>query len=263
MTMAPVSHQPQTLAEALISLQQQQADIERLHQAHEAWMRAVAHDLRAPLRHVVSFAPLLRESVEELAAGAPQLVEAAEDAREFAATMEQSARKMSAMLDGMTHVSRAARAVLAVGAVDLVALTQHVVQALQAAHPLVQWQLPQGSALVLADASSLQQLVEAVLGNAVKFSAKQAQPQITVRVQQVAGGNWQWQVQDNGVGFDSQRAQALGQLFQRMHRDADFEGVGCGLALVDVVARRHAAQWQVQAQPQEGCTFTLVWPGIA
>ena len=116
---------------------------------------------------------------------------------------------------------------------------------------------------MLADASSLQQLVEAVLGNAIKFSAKQAQPQITVRVQQVAGGHWQWQVQDNGVGFDGQRAQALGQLFQRMHRDAEFEGVGRGLALVDVVASRHAAQWQVQAQPQEGCTFTLIWPSIA
>ena len=263
MTMASVSHPPQTLAEALIALQQQHADIERLHQAHEAWMRAVAHDLRAPLRHVVSFAPLLRESVEELAAGAPQLVDAAEDAREFAATMEQSARKMSAMLDGMTQVSRIARATLAMGAVDLVALTQRVVQPLQAAHPQVQWQLPAGSALVLADAASLQQAMEAVLGNAIKFSAKQAQPQITVRVQPVEGGNWQWQAQDNGVGFDDQRAQSLGQLFQRMHRDTEFEGVGCGLALVDVVVNRHSAQWRIQAQPQAGCTFTWVWPGIA
>ena len=73
MTKASVSHQPQTLAQACIALQQQQAEMERLQQAHEAWMRAVAHDLRAPLRHVVSFAPLLRESVEELAAAAPHL----------------------------------------------------------------------------------------------------------------------------------------------------------------------------------------------
>ena len=226
-------------------------------------MRAVAHDLRAPLRHVVSFAPLLRESVEELAAGAPQLEEAAEDAREFAATMEQSARKMSAMLDGMTQVSRVSRAALAMGAVDLVALTQRLVQPLQAAHPQVQWQLPQGNALVLADASSLQQAMEAALDNAIKFSSKQAQPQIAVRVQPIEGGNWQWQVQDNGAGFDDQRATSLGELFQRMHRDAEFDGVGCGLAVVDIVARRHKARWQIQAQPQAGCTLTLVWQGIA
>lgn len=254
---------PQTLQEALQVLAQLQAEIARLHQTHEAWMRAVAHDLRAPLRHVVSFAPLLREAVEELAQAAPAAADAAQDAQEFAATMEHAARKMSAMLEGMAQVSRAARTPLAIDALDWVALTLRVVQPLQAAHPQVQWQLPQGRAMVQADAASLQAAMEAALANAIKFSAGQAQPHIRVQLLPSTDGSWQWQVQDNGVGFDSQRAPSLGQLFQRMHRDAEFEGAGCGLALVQTVVQRHGGQWRVQAQPQAGCTLTLVVPAAA
>lgn len=103
---------PSTLEEAQAVIARQQQELAQLQGAHEAWMRAVAHDLRAPLRHVLSFAPLLRESVEELAAAAPQAADAVADAREFTTTMEQSARKMSAMLDGMAQVSHAALEVI-------------------------------------------------------------------------------------------------------------------------------------------------------
>lgn len=110
--------QPATLQEAQAMLVQQQQELERLHRAHEAWMRVVAHDLRAPLRHVTSFAPLLREAVEDLAAEAPQAAEAVADAREFVTMMDQSARRMSAMLEGMAQVSRAMRAALHLEVVD-------------------------------------------------------------------------------------------------------------------------------------------------
>ena len=155
---------PGTLNEALALIAQQQADMARLHAAHASWMRAVAHDLRAPLRHVVSFAPLLKESVGELAAAAPQAVHAAEDAHEFASTMERAARKMSAMLDGLVHISRAARAELQPELLDWVALTVPLVQALQAQHPQVQWTLPtQAQVPVLAHAEWLRVVMQAVL----------------------------------------------------------------------------------------------------
>ena len=250
---------PSTLDEALALIAQQQADITRLHTAHETWMRAVAHDLRTPLRHVVSFLPLLKESVQELVAAAPQASDAAADAQEFVATMEQSARKMSAMLDGMAQVSRAARMPLHVDALDWAALTQSLVQPLQAKHPQVQWRLPAQPVPVLADAEGMRVLMLALLDNAIKFSAHQGQPRISVQAKPVESG-WRLEVQDNGVGFDDGRAQALGELFQRMHRDSEFDGVGCGLALVSLVAQRHGAHWDVQSQPQAGCTVYLEWP---
>lgn len=251
---------PTTLEAALEQIAQQQAEITRLQAAHEAWMRAIAHDLRAPLRHVVSFAPLLKESVEELAAAAPQAPEAAEDAREFASTMEQSARKMSAMLDGLAQVSRAARAPLHLEVLDWTALLQPLVDTLRAQHPQVQWELPAQPVWVMADAESMRHTMQALLGNAIKFSAHQAQPLVRLSAAPLEQGGWRLQVQDNGVGFDDRRAQHVGELFQRMHRDTEFEGVGCGLALVQTIVQRHGARLQLQAQPQLGCWVSLDWP---
>lgn len=254
---------PRSLEEAQALLQRQQQEIERLQAAHESLMRAVAHDLRAPLRHVVSFAPLLCESVEELAAAAPQAVDAAEDAREFAGTMEQAARKMSLMLDGMAQVSRAARAPLNFAVVDWSALAQQVVAPWQAKHPQVQWQLPSLAAPVMADSEWLRMATQALVENAVKFSAKQAAPVVQLQVQALPTGWWQLSVQDNGAGFDDSRAQSLGELFQRMHTEKAFEGVGCGLALVSTIVQRHGARWRIQAQSEQGCTVVLEWPGAA
>lgn len=255
----PLHTPPQTLEDAHALIARQQAELERLQAAHDAWMRAVAHDLRAPLRHVLSFAPLLKESVQELATAVPHAVEAADDAQEFAATMAQSARKMSAMLDGMAQVARAARMPLQVQVLDWVALTQPLVQALQAQHPQVRWTVPAQLVPVLADAQGLTLVMQALLDNAIKFSAPHAQPHISLQAQPVAGA-WRLAVHNNGAGFDSSRAQALGELFQRMHRDSEFEGAGCGLALVSTLAQRQGAQWSMQSQPHAGCTVYLDWP---
>lgn len=253
---------PGTLNEALALIAQQQSDMARLHAAHASWMRAVAHDLRAPLRHVVSFAPLLKESVGELAAAAPQAVHAAEDAHEFASTMERAARKMSAMLDGLVHISRAARAELQPELLDWVALTVPLVQTLQAQYPQVQWSLPTPAQVpVLAHAEWLRVAMQALLDNAIKFSARQESPHVQLQAWPLADGWWRLVVQDNGAGFNDSRAQQLGELFQRMHHENEFDGVGCGLALVSTVAQRHGARWGVQSQPGLGCTVSLDWPG--
>ena len=252
---------PNSLEEALHLLQRQQDEMDRLHAAYEAWMRAVAHDLRAPLRHVVSFAPLLRESVEELAAAAPQAVDAAADAREFAATMEQAGRKMTAMLDGMALVSRASRVALKKGAVDWAALVQQLVQALQTRHPAVQWQLSLPFvAWVQADLEWLREVTQALLDNALKFSVGKMPAVIQLDMQTLSEGVWRLSVRDNGVGFDDSRATTLGGLFQRMHSEKAFEGVGCGLALVSTVAQRHGARWHIHSRPEQGCTVSVDWP---
>lgn len=254
---------PRSLEEAQALLHRQQKEIDRLHAVHEAWMRAVAHDLRAPLRHLVSFAPLLQEAVQELAAAAPQAVEAAEDAREFVATMEHSARKMSAMLEGMVQISRAARATLSLGVVDWSALVRPLVAALQGQAPRVRWQLPTLAAPVMADAEWLRIATQALLDNACKFSSKQDAPVVVLQTQPLPNGWWRLSVQDNGVGFDDSRASKLGELFQRMHSEKAFEGAGSGLALVSTIAQRHGARWHIQSQPNQGCVVTLEWPSAA
>ncbi|HQQ71767.1 MAG TPA: histidine kinase dimerization/phospho-acceptor domain-containing protein, partial [Alicycliphilus sp.] len=105
----PAPGTPAALQAELAAARQQLTD---LAAAQEAFLRAVSHDLRAPLRHVTSFGALVRELLQEQP---PQL----DEALQFLATMEASARRMGLMIDGLQAISRAARTPLRLQAVNL------------------------------------------------------------------------------------------------------------------------------------------------
>ena len=69
-----------------------------------------------------------------------------------------------------------------------------------------------------------------------------------------------WRVQDDGAGFDPARAQGLFGLFQRLHREGEFDGVGGGLALAQAIVQRHGGRIAATAQPGAGCVVTVHWP---
>lgn len=242
---------PEPSFDLATQLADNQRALAQLRAAHEGLLRAVSHDFRAPLRHLTSFAPLLREAVEQLAAAKPG--EAADEAREFLSTMEQSARKMGRMLERLMQLAHAAQQPLALQAVDVGAILQDCAAPIQAPQP-------DQPVLLWADPSALRTVLTELLGNATKFSAGQAQPRVQVSLSMPSPQLWHIEIRDNGVGFDAARMDMAWPPFQRIHRDSDFEGVGCGLALAHQLAQRHGAQLQLQAQPGVGCTAVLVWP---
>lgn len=224
--------------------------------AHEAFLRAVAHDLRAPLRHVTSYGALVRELLQELPGQPPELAEALE----FLATMEGSARRMALMIDGLQAIARAGRAPLRLQAVNLNAAVQQARAQLGGSTDGVQWQIQADMPAVQADAELLGRLLGELLGNAVKFTRGVVAPCIQVRAQSQADGLVHISVQDNGVGFDAARAQQLFGVFQRLHRETEFPGVGAGLALCQTIAQRHGATTSAAAEVGAGCTIGLDWP---
>jgi signal transduction histidine kinase len=234
------------------------AQLDALRQAHDGLLHAVSHDLRAPLRHITSFAPLLRESVQALRAGAPG---ADAEAEQFLATMEQAARRMAGMIDALLLLSRAQRTPLNPGPLDLAALAREASARLHAAAPqrAVEWQLPAAPVPLHADAALLRQLLDALLGNAFKFTQGCARARIALTVEPQPGGLC-WRVQDDGAGFDPARAQGLFGLFQRLHREGEFDGVGGGLALAQAIVQRHGGRIGATAQPGAGCVVTVHWP---
>ena len=117
-------------------------ELHLLRQQQEALLRAIAHDLPAPLRHIQSFAPLLVEAVQTLAAAAPHAAEAAADALECAQFMQQGAQRMGQMLQALAELSRAARMPLHLQAVEVVATCQALLPALQQQYPQAQFSLP-------------------------------------------------------------------------------------------------------------------------
>ena len=238
--------------------------------AQEEFLRAVSHDLRAPLRHITSYSPLVRELVEDPAAGLP--AEPRDEAQSFLNTMDQAARRMARMLDGLLALSRVGRAPVHPEPLDLAALVHEAQSALapQAVGRPVQWTVDVGGVALHGDAALVRQLLQELMGNALKFTARHQAPddpaRIAITARAVAQGgalpSVRLQVQDNGVGFDPARGQALFGVFQRLHREGDFDGVGAGLATVRAIAQRHGATVAITAEPGAGCTVTVDWPAV-
>ena len=256
--------QPASLADVeqlraeLARSQQQVADMAA---AQEEFLRAVSHDLRAPLRHVTSYGTLVRELLGDLP---PEVAQGAEvrEALGFLATMDQSARRMGLMIDGLQALVRASRAPLHLQPVPLADAIAQVRAALAAeeAGRAVAWRIAPDLPTLQADPALLRDLLVQLLGNALKFTRPVAQPCITVQAEAAPAGQVAFTVQDNGVGFDPARAGSLFGVFQRLHRETEFEGVGTGLALCRSIAQRHGAQISATAVPGAGCTVRVQWP---
>lgn len=236
-----------------------QAELAQLRAAHEDLLRAISHDLRAPLRHITAFAPLLREIVEP----APLPPAERAEALEFLATMEHAGQRMGRMIDALLALARLQAAPLRLEAVDLAPLLAQLQGELAGAAEgrAIAWDLAAPWPSVQADAQQLRLLLKELLANAIKFTRTSAAPRIAVSCTREPTGACLLRVQDNGVGFDMAQSKGLFGLFQRLHPERDFEGVGAGLALVAAVARRHGGSVSAQAAPGQGCVVTLQWPG--
>lgn len=256
------SEEAARLREELARCGQQMADMAA---AQEEFLRAVSHDLRAPLRHVTSYGTLVREVLGDLPAEVVQGAEV-QEALGFLATMDQSARRMGLMIDGLNALVRTGRAPLRLQPVSLAAAVAQARTTLapQEAGRNVVWQVAPDLPTLHADPALLQELLVQLLGNALKFTQPVEQARIVVLADASApadhGG---FVVQDNGVGFDPARAAGLFGVFQRLHRETDFAGVGTGLALCRAIAQRHGAHISANAVAGGGCTVRVAWPAIA
>jgi len=251
----------QTLEELRAELARSRQQVADMAAAQEEFLRAVSHDLRAPLRHVTSYGTLVREVLGDLPAGVVQAPEL-QEALGFLATMDQSARRMGLMIDGLLAITRATRAPLRgepVALADAVAQARTDLAATEVGRT-VQWHLAPDLPVLDADAALLREMLVQVLGNALKFTRGQTMAQIHIGAEPLADGRVAVTVRDNGVGFDPAHAGSLFGVFQRLHRETEFEGVGTGLALCRVIAQRHGAQLTADATPGAGCQVRLEWP---
>jgi signal transduction histidine kinase len=260
---------PEELRAALAASQRQVAEMAA---AQGEFLRAVSHDLRAPLRHFTSFGALVREVLSDLPAEVGSRPEIRE-AFEFLTTMDGSARRMGCMLDGLLTLARAGQAPLRPEPVRLgqaVRRAQEQALARLAPPPAnvvtgapARWRVAPDLPVLQADGALLHDMLVQLLGNALKFSRACAQPVIAIAPVPAPPGHVAFTIEDNGAGFDPARAGHLFGIFQRLHRESEFEGVGAGLALCRLIAVRHGAEVTATAWPGAGCTVRVQWPAGA
>jgi signal transduction histidine kinase len=211
----------------------------------------VAHDLRAPLRSIESFAKLLEDRA------GPKL-DAAE--RMHLSRIRAAATRMSGLLAALGELSRAASASMQSAPVDLSLLAEWVLAELQDAEPGRSIEVDvQPGLWVQGDEHLLKQLLRALLENAWTFTRGVDHARIAVRGESV-DGRVHVTVDDNGRGFDMQYAHKLFQPFQRLHGVAEGAGHGLGLAIARRIAQRHGGNVAAASVEGQGSTFTVELP---
>lgn len=213
---------------------------------HESFSYTVSHDLRAPLRVVEGFARILKEDY-----GA-RLDRVGNDHLD---RVMSAAARMNSMIDALLSLSQLSTRPLVCQPVNLSQQAGYVVEELQRAAPQRELALDIEPGLVVqGDPTLLRMVLENLLGNAWKYSAKAERTEISFgSVQQ--GGRRVFVVSDNGAGFDMRFAERLFGVFQRLHSASDFQGTGVGLALVRRIIRRHGGDIWAESAVGEGARF--------
>lgn len=226
--------------------------LEHANRELEAFSYSVSHDLRAPLRHIDGFIDLLRHHASD-----------ALDPTSCAhlQTIASSARQMGCLIDDLLAFSRTSRGEMHRQTVELHPMVSHVQQEvmLEAASRTIDWQIDRLPA-VRGDPAMLHQMWLNLLANAAKYTRRQPAACIEVRFEGTRDGLHHFAIKDNGVGFDQRFAHKLFGVFQRLHRDDEFEGTGIGLALVQRVVQRHGGTITAEGHLDAGATFCFTLP---
>ncbi len=227
------------------------AQLQQANRDLESFSYSVAHDLRAPLAAIDGFSQALEPAVR--AAGNARLTH-------YLNRLRSNCRHMSDIIDGLLALARVSRAELAAVPVDLTALANDVLASLQERDPRPGLRAQVQAGLVaMGDAALLRQVLENLLGNAWKFLARTAEPQVTVAaVEPARPGEMGFSVRDNGPGFDMAHAGQLFTPFTRLHADQDFPGTGVGLTIVQRIVLLHGGRIHAEAAPGRGAAF-YVW----
>lgn len=213
----------------------------------EALRYALSHDLRAPLRVIDGFTRIVQEDYGR------HLDKLGQDHLER--VLAASAR-MNGMIDAVLAQAQLATEPLGREDIDLSALVRDVANEQSVVRPMatsVEWVIQPGLC-AQADLTLLRRVVENLVGNALKYSAKVSSPRIEFGCMPATNPPVYF-VRDNGAGFDMQHADKLFGMFQRLHSAKDFEGTGVGLAGVRHIIRRHGGRVWAEAQLGHGACF--------
>jgi signal transduction histidine kinase len=229
------------------------AQLKEVNKELESFTYSVAHDLRAPLRHVAGFSGIL---VEEFSSSLdPQ-------AQSYLQRIQEGTRKMGVLVDELLSLSRVGRQELNLQQAGLNSIVKEVLEILQPEIEgrQVEWKIAD-LPFVECDRTLLKQVFQNLISNALKYSCPR--PLAIIEIGQTQkNGHPAFFVRDNGVGFNIKYADKLFGVFQRLHRSEDFEGTGVGLATVARIIKKHQGKVWAEAELDKGATFYFTIGGL-
>ncbi|MCI0535065.1 MAG: response regulator [Verrucomicrobiales bacterium] len=220
--------------------------LEAANKELDAFAHSVSHDLHAPVRAMREYSKILLKDNES---------QLSERDQHLLRHIRDSAQEMTQLIEGLFRFSRLGRQPLTRQEFDVSALVKDVLAELARQQPdrRVEFQMSELGHCV-GDRQLLKQVFVNLLSNAFKFTAGKEEARVEIGFQR-AQNEVVYYVRDNGAGFDMRYAQKLFRIFQRLHSDAEFEGTGIGLSLVQRIIQRHGGRVWAEGEVGKGATF--------
>jgi signal transduction histidine kinase len=238
------------LAVAMQALRRTALALHDAREEMEQFLDVAAHDMQEPLRNVLNFSDLLR-----LRHGA----QLGRDGGEYLGYVISSAQRMERVIEDLLAVARAGRGSLRAAATDSGAALAAALANLRAASEEARAEVTHGTLpRVRADPQLLESVFQNLVGNAIKFRGA-AVPRVHVSARHV-GADWQFSVQDNGIGIDPAYFEVIFDMFERLDPREGEGSTGVGLAICRRIVERHGGRLWVESARGAGSTFHFTLP---
>lgn len=211
----------------------------------ESFSYSVSHDLRVPLRAINGYSQILIEDyADKLDAEGIRLLN----------IVKANAKKMGQLVDDLLSFSRIGKRELNYVNINLNSIVDNVVNDLKRTESIRADLRIHSLGEVYGDPAVLQLLFQNLISNAIKYSSKSDKAKIEIGTMQQDGVPVYY-IKDNGVGFNMAYYDKLFGVFQRLHRDDEFEGTGVGLAISHRIVERHGGKIWAEGKVNDGATF--------
>jgi PAS domain S-box-containing protein len=227
------------------------AELERSNQELQYFAYIASHDLQEPTRMVKSFLRLLRKRCgDQLDARSDEYMEYAMDGIE----------RMQEMINALLDLSRVETRGAELTPTDAEAVLERTLKSLswaveEATAKVTHTPLP----TVLADKAQLSQVFQNLIANGIKFRRDDVPPHVHISAEQ-EGDEWVFSVEDNGIGIAPKQTERIFRIFQRLHTQEEYPGIGIGLALCKRIVERHGGRIWVESEVGQGSTFYFTLP---
>lgn len=243
-------NQEEIIRKALKALNEKNEDLKKYIDSNmqlENFAYMASHDLKAPIRTIVSFTQLLKRSLKD---------RLKENEQEYIQYISTGANSMKNLIEDLLTYSRVNTNNHQLEEVALPAMLKRIQADLQTAleDSQAQIQLKNIPDCIQADSTMMRQLFQNLLENAIKFRRADVPPKIEI-VCKSSEEYWTFSIKDNGIGISPEFQEKIFLLFRKLHSSSQYEGTGIGLALCKKIVEQHGGKIWVDAKYQGGTCF--------